>query len=423
MIAHAEHSSQSYGRLKVLLVSLAFPPKQDAEVLQTAKLHKYLSVCPKTDMHVVTSAETARLSALRAPQIHTEDGVTRFDLYANRYLTHALLRFLPALASRPDIKRMALSQVSAICGALPWCPDIVLSRSYPISSALLGQEIADYFDVPWIMQLSDPWSLSPLHPPGYALDWNRQRERAAFARAALVTFTSTRTLANYARLYPFAADRLRYYPNMFDPDQNRPNPWSREETFKIVYTGTLGGSRRPDMFCDAIEAFLDRVPQARSTVKFVIAGHADRAVRATLARRANYIVWRGPVSFDTAMDLIRSADILALIDNIAASQARQAGSYEFFPSKLLDYMLGQRPILGVSAQDSIAHELIHTLALGHCFAHDQMAALSAAIERKWHDWQAGNAQQFEITTQDSTYDARAVAQRLRGEMETLLNGT
>lgn len=410
-------------RMRVLLVSLAFPPKQDAEVLQTAKLHKYLSAQPGVDLHVVTSAESTRLSALLAPQVHTEPGITRFDLYSNRYVNYAALRFLPGVASRPDIRRGAIAQADAICKALPWRPDIVLSRSYPISSALLGQEIATQLDVPWIMQLSDPWSLSPLHPRGYALDWNQKRERAAFARAARVTFTSTRTLANYARLYPFAADRLRYYPNTYDPDQNRPNPWQRGETFRIVYTGTLGGTRRPEMFCAAIEAFLDRVPQARGTVRFTIAGHADRAVRADLAQRPDYMDWRGPVSFDAAMDLIRSADVLALIDNIAAPGADQNGGYEFFPSKLLDYMLGQRPILGVSAAGSIAHEVIDTLGLGQCFDHDQETALSEAIERKWHDWRAERAAQFEITAQDSTYDAQAVAQRLRAEMESLLNDT
>lgn len=413
-------------RMKVLLVSLSFPPKQDAEVLQTVKLHKYLSALPKVDLHVVTSTESARLSALLAPQVHTEPGITRFDLYSSRYVDYPVLRFLPGLASRPDIKRGAIARARAICKALPWRPDIVLSRSYPISSALLGQAIATQFDVPWIMQLSDPWSLSPLHPPGYALDWNRQRERAAFERADRVTFTSTRTLANYRHLYSFAADRLRYYPNTYDPDQNRPNPWQRGETFRIVYTGTLGGTRRPEVFCAAIEAFLDRLPQARGTVSFTIAGHADRSVRADLAQRPDYLDWRGPVSFDAAMDLIRSADVLALIDNITATgpdQAGQAGGYEFFPSKLLDYMLGQRPIFGVTAQGSIAHEVIDTLGLGQCFDHDQVASLSAAIERKWLCWQAGQAEQFQITAQDSTYDAQAAARRLCEEMESLLNDT
>jgi len=41
--------------MNVLLVSPAFPHKQDAEVLQTAKLYKYLSAIAEFGLHVVTS--------------------------------------------------------------------------------------------------------------------------------------------------------------------------------------------------------------------------------------------------------------------------------------------------------------------------------------------------------------------------------
>jgi len=152
--------SASSHHLKVLLVSLAFPPKQDAEVLQTAKLYKYLSDLPDTELHVVSSMETSRLLAWLVPQVRTEGSITQFDLYSNRYVNYFTLRFLPGLASRPDIRRGAIAQVRAICKALPWRPDIVLSRSNPISSALLGQMIAEHFDTPWIMQLSDPPSVT-----------------------------------------------------------------------------------------------------------------------------------------------------------------------------------------------------------------------------------------------------------------------
>jgi hypothetical protein len=408
-------------KMKVLLVSLAFPPKQDAEVLQTAKLHKYLSALPDTDVHVVTSAETESLRALIRPRVVGGQDVTRFELFTNRYVNYGLLRFLPAFASRPDIKRAAIGQAQAICAALPWRPDIIVSRSYPISSALLGQGIAEKLGVPWILQLSDPWSLSPLHPTGYDLDWNRARESAAFARAGRITFTSTRTMANYARAYPDLADRMRYFPNTYDPEQNRPNPWVRGDMFRLVYTGTLGGTRRPDPMCQAIEALFSRNPDARTQVKFVIAGHADRATRGYLAAKPDYVDWRGPVSFAQSMELIRQADVLTLIDNQTPAAARLAGGYEFFPSKLLDYMLGQRPILGVSESGSLASTVMENLGLGTCYTHAQIDALSHAIEAKWRAWQANSAADFDIRVQDDTYDARAMAQRLRHEMEELVH--
>lgn len=227
-------------------------------------------------------------------------------------------------------------------------------------------------------------------------------------------------MAKYERAYPDLADRMRYFPNTYDPDQNSPNPWVRNVKFRIVYTGTLGGSRRPDVLCEAIEALFTRQPRARGQVELVIAGHADRAARAYLATKLDYVDWRGPVSFDQSMELIRSADVLALIDNKPPAGPASDDRYEFFPSKLLDYMLGQRPILGVSEAGSLSSTVIDNIGLGMCFTHDQVDRLSAALEDKWCAWQTDQRQDFELSGFDDSYDARASALRLYHEMKELV---
>lgn len=409
--------------LKIVLVSLAFPPQLDAEVLQTVKMYKYLKSFDDIDLHVVTGAMSEDWRTLFRPAIATVGDVTRFDVFSSRYLNHALLLFAPGFASRPDLRRGAIRQAKAIAGALPWRPDMVLSRSYPISSALIGKKLADLFGVPWIMQLSDPWSISPLHPQGYDLAWNQREESAAFDRADRITFTSTRTLERYAAVYPEHVNRMRYFPNSFDPDQVRPNPWTRGQTFRIVYTGTLGATRRPDVFCDAISRFLLRVPEAKRDLEFIIAGHADRKTRAFLSSQASHVSWLGPVSFEKSMELIRSADVLALIDNEVPADQKQLCGYEFFPSKLLDYMLGQRPILGVSERSSIASEIISELGLGECFLHGELDKLSLAIEAKWRSWTAGTKDVFDISAQKDGFDARTLAGRLRDEMKEVVDAS
>lgn len=404
------------------MVSLAFPPKLDAEVLQTAKAHKYLSGLPHTQVHVATSRETGDPLSLLRPRVVTKDGVSDFDLYRNRYVDYAMLRWAPGLASRPDIKGRAVRSWRAIAAALPWRPDIVLSRSYPITSALLGQKLADYFSVPWIMQLSDPWLLYPLHPQGYAYEWNAAREAEAFARADLITFTSQRTLARYVKAYPRAASRFRYFPNTYDPDEVRPNPWSKRARMRFVYAGTLGGSRTPDAFCDAIEAFFARRPEAVGDVEVVAAGHASREVRRTFEAKASYMQYIGPVDFGASMELVRSADVLLLIDNVMSEEQREkGGAYEFFPSKLLDYMIAQRPIIAISDQDSISTELIREQKLGESFAHGDLAGASAAIETAWTNWRDCVSSAFHVDARSQAFDARVGAVRLRNEIEGLLH--
>lgn len=420
---NVSEAPKEWGNVTAALVALAFPPKMDAEVLQSAKAHKYLSALPQTNVQVITSRETANPLSLVSPDITQDTNRTNFALFTNRYVNYAALRWFPQWTSRPDIKGHAVRKCGAIAAALPIRPDIVISRSYPITAALIGRDLADHFNVPWIMQLSDPWVLSPLHPKGYAVDWNANKEAACFERADLITFTSQRTLQRYEDRYPEARARMRYFPNTFDPDDICDNPWSKGDRMRLVYTGTLGDTRTPNDFCDAVERFLAQRPEAAPDIEVILAGHASRSVRTYLASKTAYLNYLGPVSFARSMELLRSADMLVVIDNAFARDRNvPPGSYEFFPSKLLDYMLAQRPILAITEPGSLSQEVIAEQGLGSSFPHGHVSDIASELERRWLMWRRSDRETFEVDARSDVYDAHQNALRLRSEIERLVHG-
>jgi len=404
--------------MTVLMVALSFPPRLDAEALQTAKAHKYLSTAPKTRVHLVTSRETSNPLSLLKPAISHHEDRSEFDLFDSRYVNYAALRYFPGWASRPDIKAHAIRRAEVIAKTLPVVPDVIVSRSYPISAALLGQKLSEYLSVPWIMQLSDPWSLSPLHGAGYARAWNTAKEEEAFNRADLITFTSLRTLENYRYRYPQLGQRMRYFPNTYDPADVRPNPWVKGNRLRLVYAGTLGGSRTPEAFCEAFERFLEERPEAASDIEVIIAGHASRSVRAYLAERRRYINYIGPIDFVRSIELLLTSDILILIDN--KEKEEMDGKYEFFPSKLLDYMISGRRIIAITGRNSVAHNFVLDSGVGRSMSHGDRGAIVQELDRVWRMWREGDRETFEVKSVDETYDARRNALVLRAEMERLV---
>ncbi|WP_373869903.1 glycosyltransferase [Nitratireductor aestuarii] len=198
-----------------------------------------------------------------------------------------------------------------------------------------------------------------------------------------------------------------------------PNPWNKGPEFSIVYAGTLGGSRRPDVLCEAVERLFERAPNARDQLRLIFAGHADRATRRYLTQKRAYVRWLGPLSFPDSMKLIRSADMLVLVDNFV-SPGIDAGPYEFFPSKLLDYMVAQRPILAITSTGSIAREIIGRHKLGSSYGHNECYAVSEEIEKAWREWQNGSSSFFQVDGQTEMYDARRGAERLRLELEEVV---
>ncbi len=418
----AEHSGPTWKPAKVVLVSLAFPPRLDAEALQVSKLHKYLSILPSTEVHVVTSVETKNPVRLIRPAARRTSGITRFDLYENRYIDRALLQFAPGMASRPDLKRHALMSQKVISESLPWRPDVILSRSYPVSSALLAQALADEHKLPWIMQLSDPWTLSPLHPKGYSEEWNDKSERSAFSRASIITFTSLRTMQRYADRFPQLESRFRYFPNTYDPEEMLPNPWSKKQKIRLVYAGTLGGTRVPNSLLDALRHLYMRCPEIEHDVEIVIAGHASREVRKYLSGQSAHVKYLGPISFKESLEVMRSADLLILIDNeVPKNQNIVKQPYEFFPSKILDYMLANRPVLAITPHCSLAAGIVEQYGLGESYGHNDLVGIANALEAYWCKWHEGDGATFNRKAAADIFDARKGAARLRQEMESVIN--
>lgn len=93
----------------VLFVSIAFPPKSDAEGLQVAKYLKYLvrEGAPYFDVDAVTSAlptlnmpYDASLEALRS----VVRQAVEVPIYENRYSNFLLRKIMPWAAAIPDPK-------------------------------------------------------------------------------------------------------------------------------------------------------------------------------------------------------------------------------------------------------------------------------------------------------------------------------
>ena len=150
---------------KVLFCSIAFPPKSDPECLQVAKYFKYLSQATGYDFDVVTSKDNTLFMSvdegLRSYDVGFVNKV-KLPIYENKYLNFLIRKINHNRLLKPDSKFSFIKGFKKVIKNLSK-PDIIYSRSYPMSSAFLAEKLKDYYEVPWVMHLSDPWVGSPFH--------------------------------------------------------------------------------------------------------------------------------------------------------------------------------------------------------------------------------------------------------------------
>ena len=364
----------------LLLVSIAFPPKNDPECLQTGKYFKYLVKSGIFEINVLTSANPT-LNMPADQELKTVatgmNQLIEVELFENRYINYFLRKIHPFWLEQPDAKRSFPSQWKNTVSKIKRSPDVIYSRSNPISSAIMALKLKQHYQVPWIMHLSDPWVDNPLHQfSKKGKIYHSKLEKECFNVADIITLTSEKAIEFYKRKYPEYSGKLLFTPNVFD-DEDTGAPHKFQNTIKFVYTGGLVGSRTPKTILNALSRINDENPDLLNNVEFIFAGQLDRLNKPLFSEcKLTCVKHIGLISYKKALEIQKTADILMVID----SPISNTDEAIFFPSKILDYMVARRKIMAITGKDSSSYEVIEKERIGVCFDHEDTTGVIQYIK-------------------------------------------
>ncbi len=397
--------------MRVLVVSISFPPKKDPECIQTARYFKYLSKHRELILDILTTkSPTLFMPEDESLKIFDKGYQTKYEIkiFENRYLNF-ILRFLPStIYSLPDSKAPFHLKWEKAINGLHEKPDIVYSRSYPLSSNLMAYRVVEHFDIPWVLHLSDPWADSPLHDYSKKeKDFHELWERRCFQRASRICLTSTKSRNFYIRKYPQFEAKLKLFPNVFDPDDLKSNRIEPSQKLRIVYTGGLAGTRSPKVFLDALQKFC-QTNQKSDKLEVIFAGPMDRRM-ATLVGSYNIpnFTHLGELNLDESLELQRSAHVLLIIDSQIVDSAKSM----FFPSKILEYVLSERKMMAITNKESTTAVLLENQGHEH-FDFDEMDEVVSYLNKITMRFLEGQLSDFHVTMEGKEFDAAYNANRL-----------
>jgi len=398
---------------KTLLVSISFPPKKDSEALQVAKYFKQLTALNSDfEFEVLTSAiPTLNMPYEEEMEVYDSGYKNKIEirLPESRYLNFFLRKVSPSLLQKPDSKYLFHKQSEKVRNKIKEVPNLIYSRSYPLSSAIMAYKLALHYNVPWVMHLSDPWSiysLGQLTPRGRS--WHQSWERRCFERANKICFTSRETVEEYNLIYPELRDKFEYFPNVYDASDYAPADMDWERKMRIVYTGGLIGERSLKWVIEPMKDLIRKRPELATKFVLQFCGEMDRYNRNYIDHlNAPFIENKGVLSYKESIQLQRQAHILLLVDNPAKKDSKSV----FFPSKLLDYALANRKIVSVTAKESTAAEITRELS-GVAFEHDDSTSLQDLLIDSITQFENRNTKHFERSELPKEFDAAHQASRL-----------
>jgi glycosyltransferase involved in cell wall biosynthesis len=313
-----------------------------------------------------------------APEPIESVSLERVPSREESFAARVLFRLLPMLRGIPDDKRLWVPAAVRACERIVARDEAVgiISFAQPWSDHLVGLRAHRRTRLPWVAHFSDPWVDSPY---AKGARWqerlSRRMEHDVVREADAVVFVSEQTRDLVMRKYPAEwRGKAHVVPHGFD-SRIRPASSARRSglPLRIVYTGRFyRGLRTPSAFLRAL-ARLHRAESLAGRLDVLLMGPTVREYEAEAVALGlgSCVRFAGRHSAAEARQAAEDADVLLTID------APSDGPAVFLPSKLVEYLLFRKPILGLTPAHGASADLLCRAGCPIAPPDDEAAIVSA----------------------------------------------
>lgn len=217
-------------------------------------------------------------SRLRSHGRSNEAGLSRAQVFEQQIDRGAIRRaYLAWLAFARDAEWARQSSAVALSVARTTAFRVVISSGPPHMAHVAGVRVAQATNLPLIVDMRDPWSLSERLPDDTASPaWfalARHHERRVLRHAALVVMNTEQSRDAMRAQYPTLADRFATIRNGSDDDEI-PTP-QRDRKFRIRFAGSIYIDRDPRPLFRAAARVISELAIGPAQLAIEFIGHVE----------------------------------------------------------------------------------------------------------------------------------------------------
>lgn len=296
--------------------------------------------------------------------------------------------------------------------------DIIYSTSSPYTDHLIALEIKKYTNKPWIADFRDPWVGNVFIANNYSkkrLKMEAQMERAVIENADKIIMVTDTITENYKKSYPEYADKFITITNGFD-SSDKVDIAVDNEKFIINYSGILTEGQSPDTLIRALEKLCCEDEKFRKNLKVNFTGlvipQYEFMIRNSKINE-NIII----NSYMTHEEVVKQMSKAAINFVILADRSESRG---VFTGKIFDYILAERPVLGIMPSNGVASNLINNRELGLSIDHGEVDKVYEFIKLIYNKWLSNEEVRIASIERCQDFDRRYLTKQLSSIMDKLI---
>lgn len=272
--------------------------------------------------------------------------------------------------------------------------DIIITTGPPHSLHLIGKQLKEQFNIPWIADFRDPWTTIGYHKKlkltTSAAQKHKKLEKEVLNKADRILVTSPSTKKDFEQITQQPIDVIT---NGYDIEHIEKKPLDKK--FTIAHIGSLLSDRNPRVLWKALAELIKNNPDFKQDFELKLAGKVSTQILNTLEefKLSPYVNNMGYISHQQAITEQRTSQVLLLLE-IDSEETRA-----IIPGKLFEYMAAERPILAIGPEKSDAEALIKQTNTGQYFCYDEKDRIAECIEKMYQQYSENKLKSYGIGLQ------------------------
>lgn len=244
--------------------------------------------------------------------------------------------------------------------------DIIHTVCRPYFAHKLGYELKKKYGLPWIAQFLDAWIDNPDRDIPQRLQAKDAEMEALVAHHADIILHTNKQLVEiwHKRYGDVVKNKMHIMPFCYNKEQIDTHALltqsqkSSHNRIVFSYIGISVGNRNLQDLIEASNRLLEEKPQYRGMFQINIIGNFLPVDSSLISKYGlhDVVIHKGYLRGEELQKAYKEADIFVVIDSPSKTNV-------FFPSKLLDYFYYQKPILGITSNKGVTHDLL--IKAGH----------------------------------------------------------
>ncbi len=283
--------------------------------------------------------------------------------------------------------------------------ETIITSGPPHSLHLIGLELKQKLNLNWIADFRDPWTTIGYHKAlklsTFAEKKHKKLEHKVLNSADTIIVTSKTTKQEFEVL---TSKPIEVITNGFDVEKVEKQ--TLDSKFSLAHIGSFLSDRNPKILWESLSELINEIPDFKENLEIKLIGKISQEVLDMIYsfKLNNFLNNLGYISHSEAIAQQRKSQVLLLIE------INSLETKSIIPGKLFEYMVSERPIIGIGPKDSDFQEIITTTNSGVFFDYSEKEKLKSVILDFYNQFLNGNLKSNAVGLQQ--YSRKNLTQKL-----------